>query len=73
MIKVRASSIAVDVSWPRTSRGSPDERLQYSPRLVLHQDESPVIDLIHTSPGGDCLGVAVEVEAGAPEDPKRAG
>jgi len=61
MIEVRANSIVVDVSWQRTSRGSPDERLQYSQRLVLQQDESRVVDLIHAAPGGDCLGVQVEV------------
>jgi hypothetical protein len=69
MIEVRASSMAVDVSWQRTSRGGPDERLQYSQRLVLQQDESRVIDLIHTPPGGDCLGVVVEVEAGITDAP----
>ena len=72
MIEVRASSITVDVSWQRTSH-APDERLQYSQRLVLQQDESRVIDLVHGAAGGDCLGVVVAVEAGIIDAPALTG
>src|SRR5207237_4714237 len=35
MIDVQASSTTFELSWQRTSRASPDERLQYSRRLSL--------------------------------------
>jgi hypothetical protein len=73
MIEVRANSLTFELSWQRTSRTAPDERLQYSQRVVLQQDESRVIDLVRGAPGGDCLGVMVQVEAGIIDAPSLTG
>jgi hypothetical protein len=72
MIEVGASSITFDLSWQRTSR-APDERLQYSHRVTLRQDESRAVDLLHGAPGGSCLGVTLLVEGGLTDDPSLQG
>ena len=73
MIEVHASTVTFDLSWQRTSRAAPDERLQYSQRLTLKQDESRTVDLLHAAPGSDCLGVEVVVEAGITDEPSLLG
>ena len=69
MIDVKVSTITFDLSWQRTSRNAPDERLQYVQRLTLRDKESRAIDLIHGAPGSACLSLAISVEAGITDDP----
>jgi len=69
MIEVHATTIDLEVSWRRTSHSTPDEKVQYSQRLALRDGESRAIDLLHEGPGGECLGVAILIEASLSEDP----
>jgi hypothetical protein len=81
MVEVNANTITFDVSWQRTSHAAPDDKMQFSQRLVLRPDESRVIDLVrqapvHMSPSSgdvDCVGVMVLVEAGITEEPSLQG
>jgi hypothetical protein len=74
LLEVNANTISVDVSWQRTARASPDERVQYSQRLKLRQGESQTIDLIHApAPASNCLGAEVLVEAGILDEPSLQG
>ena len=73
MIEVKASSITFELSWQRTSRVSPEERLRYSQRLTLRQGDSRPIDLLHGPSGSPCLGVTVFAEADITDDPPLAG
>ena len=68
LLEVSANTIAVDVSWQRTSHAAPDERVQYSQRLNLRQGESRTIDLIHV-PGSNCLGAELVVEGDIVDEP----
>jgi len=73
MLDVNASSIAFELSWQRTSRASPEERLRYSQKLTLRQGESRPIDLLHGAPGSSCVGVTIFAEADITDDPSLAG
>src|SRR5439155_6922852 len=69
MMEVKAGSITFDLSWQRTSRVGSDERLRYSRRLTLRQDQTTPIDLLHSPPGKNCANVVIFAEAGIRSDP----
>src|SRR5436190_15043488 len=69
LIEVRAGSVTFDLSWQRTSRTAPDDRLRYSQRLTLRPDEARPIDLLHSALGKDCASVVIFAEAGIRSDP----
>jgi hypothetical protein len=73
MIEVMASSITFELSWQRTSRVSPDERLRYSQRLTLRQGDARPVDLVHGASGSPCSNVTIFAEADIADDPSLVG
>jgi hypothetical protein len=68
LLDVTANTIRVEVSWQRTSRAAPDDRVQYSQRLNLKQGESRTVDLVHVA-GSSCIGAEIVVEGDILDEP----
>jgi hypothetical protein len=63
MLEVVTDRIKFEITWQRTSRVVPGELLQRTQQLTMREGESRPIDLLHGTPGSDCISVALEVTA----------
>ena len=63
MLEVVTDRIKFEIAWQRTSRVVPGELLRQTQQLTMREGESRPIDLLHGTPGSDCISVALEVTA----------
>jgi hypothetical protein len=68
MLEVATDRIVFELAWERTSRSGQDDPLRRTERLTLREGEAHAVDLIHTTQGGECMGVMLDVVAHITED-----